>query len=118
MVMPAARYACWTSDEQSHWWAGSPECAAVQSPSRWYGVPSCARAQKIAATTAGGVLGGRAKLAGSGTESLPAWPSPPSPPQAKTPPAPPGPALLSQNVPEPSVLTSIVASGSCLAYAS
>src|SRR5437764_891878 len=66
-LTPAALYACWTREEQSHWWAGSPPWELVQSPSRWYGVPSWANAHMIAAVTAGGVSGGRLNLDGGAT---------------------------------------------------
>src|SRR6266704_4138975 len=69
-LTPAALYACWTREEQSHWWAGSPPWELVQSPSRWYGVPSWARAHMIAAVTAGGVSGGRLNPEGGATISV------------------------------------------------
>src|SRR5438067_11721187 len=58
-LTPAAFHACCIRLEQSHWWAGSPPCALVQSPPKLYGVPSWANAHRIAAATAGGVSGDR-----------------------------------------------------------
>src|SRR5207248_11634674 len=94
-----------TTNEQSHWCAGPPEYAAVQSPLRWYGVPSWPRAHMIAVAAAGGVSGGSEKPEGRDT-------GPPAPPPAhRTGIAPEGSAMPVM------AATSWVASGSHFAYA-
>src|SRR5256885_16534675 len=77
-LTPAALYACWTRDEQSHWRAGAPEGAAGQSPFRGYGGPRWADPPMIAAGTAGGGAGRRPKP--DGGAATPARAAPPGKP--------------------------------------